>query len=117
MSPAPDESWVCVDEAWLPAGWEQRADLVVERYHDGQLRRVARMQGATCLYELTLEHGVPRGRQTDHQGSGGSADWTTHTDGFSESFDAWSDNSRPWRDPFPEFVRRSIARVTGRVPS
>ena len=102
-----------VDGSWLPPGWETRADLTVELHGDGQLKRLARVQGDACLSELTLEHDVPRGRQTDRDGSGDTSDWTTHVDGATEHFDAWSDNSKPWREPFAELVRRSIARVAG----
>ncbi len=109
----PDAAWTKVDDTWLPSGWQQRGDLVVERYPDGQLSRLVRLVGDVASYELTLAHGQPRGRVTDHQGSGGSADYTTHVDGFSESFDAWSDNSRPWPEPFATFARRAIARVAG----
>ena len=111
------DEWVRIDASWLPQGWERRADLVAEFHSDGQLKRLARVKGDAWLHELTLEHGVRRGRQTDRDGSGGTSDWTTHDDGFSENFDAWSDNSKPWRDPFAEFVRRSIARVVGGAPS
>ena len=106
--------WTRVDASWLPTGWEKRRDIVVEFYDDGQLRRVARMRGAACIEELTLLRGVARGRQTDHEGSGGTPDWCTHEDGWTESFDAWSDNSRPQRDPFPDFARRSILQVLGK---
>ncbi len=107
--------WVKVDVSWLPPGSEQRPDLVIELYDDGQLRRLARMRGEACICELQLAHAQARGRQTDHEGSGGSADWTTYQDGCSESFDAWSDNSRPRPEPFADFVRRSIQRVAGKA--
>ena len=63
----PDAAWTKVDDTWLPSGWQQRGDLVVERYPDGQLSRLVRLVGDVASYELTLAHGQPRGRVTDHQ--------------------------------------------------
>lgn len=103
--------WVRVDASWLPENWETNSYLTVELYDDGQLKSLTKSRDGVKLESLTLEHGLPRGRHTVHRGSGGSADWTSHTDGFSENFDAWSDNSKPYKDPFEVFVRRSIKLV------
>ena len=65
---------------------------------------------------LGLDPGARSGRLVSPQGSGGTADYEVYADGSWESFDAWSDNSRPQRMSWSGWTRRSAAAVMGRVP-
>lgn len=107
--------WRRVDASWLPAGWreDEIEDGLRARFHDdGQLHELELYRRGVCLMTLKLEPGEAAGRATTHQGSGGSADWTTYENGAYENFDAWSDNSRPCPCDWETWVRSEIRRMT-----
>lgn len=91
----------------LPHGAKPPSDgLVATYYPDGQLAFLGNYLEGSCDHSwvLTLEHGVEKGKAILVQGSGGSEDWETYSNGASERFDAWSDSSGPKSESYQVWV-------------
>jgi ankyrin repeat protein len=94
----PSDEFVKIDASFLPTGYTAQGveGLVAQFYADGQLERLCVLEaGKLVSSELLLEQGIAEARMYDYPGDGSSRNWYVYRDGTVESFDAWSDNSRP----------------------
>ena len=94
----------------LPMDSEKRQKYSLEEtFHpDGQLATF----GSESGWKLSLEQGVEAGSADLKQGSGGTSDHEYYSDGTYEVFDAWSDNSKPKKMAFPDWVHKWLKKIS-----
>lgn len=110
-------SALAADLGFPPGLWHDGRDGLRADWADGALARLCWERNGTMTDDpwLSLDPSAKRGRLTEPEGSGGTPDYEIYADGSWESFDAWSDNSRPQKMAWPAWVRGAVGRVMGRV--
>ncbi len=90
-----------------------REGIVARVYDDGQLAFVGFYLQGSCDHSwvLKLDRGIEKGQAIVVNGSGGTPDSEIYSDGTSERFDAWSDNSKPKEEDYQVWVCRWLARI------
>jgi hypothetical protein len=99
-----------IDRSYLSGDYPSEAfdGLVAHFFDDGHLEFLGYFENGECVRSLELD-GQGAGRGTNFRGSGGNADWVNYyADGTRETFDAWSDNTRPHPYPYTQWVKEWI---------
>ena len=105
-----------IDLKFLGLETQDIENLQISYHSNGSIKEIARKKSPSDHWKIVFNENSHEAQAVLENGSGGSADWETYSNGKAERYDAWSDNSKAKKIDFQLWSKQwaaIIARSNG----